>query len=253
MTRQDQRNQGQILSMRLGVSSDSGPEVVAGFQDFANEVVYGGIWTRPGLGLPDRMICTLAALSPLQRLDALKRHIGPALDLGLDARAIQEILLQSGLYAGFVTTEASGAVANGVFRARGIAPPELPARTDSLEELDALGKATMAALHGERGTGGYAAPGNAITGALYPAAIRYGYGELWSRPGLDRRQRMLVAIAAFTAMGLEGQLEKFSQSALNVGLSKTEIVEAVIQTGPFGGFPRALNGLTILTRSLAQG
>ena len=62
---------------------------------------------------------------------------------------------------------------------------------------------------------------------------------------------MLVAIAAFTAMGLDGQLEKFSQSALNVGLSKTEIVEAVIQTGPFGGFPRALNGLVILTRSLA--
>jgi 4-carboxymuconolactone decarboxylase len=253
MTRQDQRNQGQILRMRLGLSGDGGPEAVAGFQDFADEVVYGGIWARPGLGLPDRMICTLAALSPLQRLDALKRHIGPALDLGLDPRAIQEVLLQSGLYAGFVTTEASGAVANSVFRSRGIAPPELPVRTDSLDELDRLGRETMAALHGERGTAGYAAPDNPITGALYPAAIRYGYGELWSRPGLDRRQRMLVAIAAFTAMGLDSQLEKFSQSALNVGLSKTEIVEAVIQTGPFGGFPRALNGLVILTRSLAKG
>lgn len=251
MTRQDQRNQGQILRTRLGFSAESGPEPVAGFQDFADEVVYGGIWARPGLALADRMICTLAALSPLLRLDALRQHVGPALDLGLEPRAIQEILLQSGLYAGFVTTQASGAVANAVFRARGIVPPELPPRTDSLEELDALGKATMAALHGERGTGGYAAPDNPITGALYPSAIRYGYGELWSRPGLDRRQRMLVAIAAFTAMGLDGQLEKFSRSALNVGLSKTEIVEAVIQTGPFGGFPRALNGLVILTRSLA--
>jgi 4-carboxymuconolactone decarboxylase len=52
-------------------------------------------------------------------------------------------------------------------------------------------------------------------------------------------------------MGLESQLEKFSRSALNVGLSRGEIVEAVIQTGPYGGFPRALNGLSILTRSLA--
>lgn len=251
MTREDQRARGQILRQRLGIAAQTEPEAVAGFRDFADEVIYAGIWARPGLPLSDRMVCTLAVLSPLQRLDALRRHIGPALDLGLDPRAIQEVLIQSGLYAGFVTTEASGAVAIEVFRARGLSLPDLPVRTDTLETLDAMGRETMAALHGARGTGGYAAPDNPITGALYPSAIRYGYGELWSRPGLDRRQRMLVAVAAFTALGLEGQLEKFSQSALNVGLSRQEIVEAVIQTGPFGGFPRALNGLAILTRSLA--
>jgi 4-carboxymuconolactone decarboxylase len=47
-------------------------------------------------------------------------------------------------------------------------------------------------------------------------------------------------------MGLEGQLRKFSKSALNVGLTRDEIIEAVIQTAPYGGFPRALNGLAIL-------
>jgi 4-carboxymuconolactone decarboxylase len=51
-------------------------------------------------------------------------------------------------------------------------------------------------------------------------------------------------------MGLEGQLRKFAKSALNVGLSRQEIVEAVIQTGPYGGFPRALNGLSILSEVL---
>jgi 4-carboxymuconolactone decarboxylase len=58
---------------------------------------------------------------------------------------------------------------------------------------------------------------------------------------------MLCAVASFTAMSLEGQLRKFSQSALNVGLSREEIIEAVIQTGPYSGFPRALNGLAILS------
>jgi len=109
----------------------------------------------------------------------------------------------------------------------------------------------MARLHGDRAREGYAAPGNAITGELYPAAIRYGYGELWSRPGLDHRQRMLCALAAFTAMGLEGQLRKFAKSALNVGLTREEIVEAVIQTAPYGGFPRALNGLALLNEVLS--
>lgn len=105
-------------------------------------------------------------------------------------------------------------------------------------------------MHGERGSQGYAAPGNAITGALYPSAIRYGYGDLWYRPGLDHRQRMLVALAAFTGLGLQNLLRKFSQSALNVGLTREEIVEAVIQTGPYSGFPRALEGLGILSEVL---
>lgn len=250
MSRQELRGRGRAMRDKLGLRQ-TGTDAVSGFEAVADEVIYAGIWSRPGLALPDRMICTLAALGPLQRLEALRTHVGAALDLGLEPRAIQEVLLQAGLYAGFVTTEAAGAVANAVFRARGLPLPEAVTVADSLAELDRMGQATMAALHGDRGTKGYAAPDNPITGALYPSAIRYGYGELWGRPGLDRRQRMLVAVAAFTALGLEGQLEKFSASALNVGLSRTEIVEAVIQTGPFGGFPRALNGLAILTRSLA--
>jgi alkylhydroperoxidase/carboxymuconolactone decarboxylase family protein YurZ len=90
-----------------------------------------------------------------------------------------------------------------------------------------------------RGQQGYAAPGNSATGALHPSAIRYGHGELWFRPGLDRRRRMLVALASFTVLGSESWLEKFAQSALNVGLKREEIVEAAIRTAPYGGFPRA--------------
>jgi len=44
-----------------------------------------------------------------------------------------------------------------------------------------------------------------VTGALYPMAIQYGYGEIWFRPGLDLRQRALVAVAAFTALKLDSQ------------------------------------------------
>ena len=92
----------------------------------------------------------------------------------------------------------------------------------------------------------------AITGALYASAVRYGYGELWFRPGLVHRQRMLVAIASFTVLGLDAQLRKFAQSAVNIGLPRNEIIEAVIQTAPYGGFPRALNGLTILSEVLPE-
>lgn len=251
MKREDLRARGRAVCGELKGAGFAARDLVPGFDDFMAEVVHGGIWERPHLTKPERAICSLAVLSVLQRLSALKGMVATALDLGLSARNVLEVFVQVGLYAGFVTTEASAEVAREVLAARGMAVAPEPPRTDSLEALDQLGAQVMAKLHGERATQGYAAPGNAITGELYPAAIRYGYGELWSRPGLDHRQRMLAAVAAFTAMGLESQLEKFSRSALNVGLTKAQVIEAVIQTGPYGGFPRALNGLSILSRSLA--
>jgi alkylhydroperoxidase/carboxymuconolactone decarboxylase family protein YurZ len=173
--------------------------------------------------------------------------VATALGLGLTPRNVAEVFVQVGLYGGFATTETSAAVAQEVFLARGLTLPPEPQRTETAAMLDDKGRDIMARLHGERAQEGYADPGNTITGELYPIAIRYGYGELWSRPGLDRRQRMLCALAAFTAMGLQSQLRKFAKSALNVGLAREEVIEAVIQTAPYGGFPRALNGLAILT------
>jgi alkylhydroperoxidase/carboxymuconolactone decarboxylase family protein YurZ len=252
VTRSALRKVGKATRERLGQPAAQAGRSVPGYGDWADEIIYGGIWSRPGLALQDRMISTLAALSLLQRLDALKAMVGTALDIGLAPRAIVEVFMQAGLYGGFPTTEASAACASDVFAARSVRVADEPERTDSNEVLDERGQELMARMHGERGQQGYAAPGNAITGALYPSAVRYGYGELWFRPGLVHRQRMLVAIASFTVLGLESQLRKFAQSALNMGLSRTEIVEAVIQTAPYGGFPRALNGLAILSEVLPK-
>jgi alkylhydroperoxidase/carboxymuconolactone decarboxylase family protein YurZ len=245
MSRETLRARGKNIAARLGLVRLPSP--VPGLDDLMAEVVHGGVWDRPNLGLAERAICTLAALSAHQRLTALQAMVETALGLGLTPRNITEVFVQVGLYAGFVTTEGSAAVAQEVFSARGLTVPPDPPRADVGETLDDKGREVMARLHGERAQEGYAAPGNAVTGALYATAIRYGYGELWSRPGLDHRQRMLCALAAFTVMGLDAQLRKFAKSAGNVGLSRAEVIEAVIQTAPYGGFPRALNGLAILS------
>ena len=249
MSRAERRARGAALWAELGLAPAGGAAKAAGLDDFFAEVTYGAVWDRPHLSRADRMLCTLAVMSAYQR-PQLADMIGAALDAGVSARAMGEVFLQAGLYAGFVTAEAAMEVAGEVFAARGVTLEPLPARDDDDAALDARGQAIMAKLHGERAQGGYAAPDNPITGALYPAAIRYGYGEIWDRPGLDHRERMLVAVSTFCGLGLEGQLRKFGQSALNIGLSREEVVEAVIQTGPYTGFPRALNGLAILSEVL---
>ncbi|HMH52196.1 MAG TPA: carboxymuconolactone decarboxylase family protein, partial [Candidatus Acidoferrum sp.] len=151
--------------------------------------------------------------------------------------------VQAALYTGFSAAEETLALAADVFAERGLPFPPDPPEDASLEDLMRRGAELMGALHGDRARLGYAAPDNPITGALYPTAIQYGYGEIWFRPGLERRQRALVAVAAFTALRLPEQVAKFGQSALNMGLSQTEVVEAIIQTAPATGFPPALNAL----------
>lgn len=252
-TRKELRQQGEAVRATLFAQQAAARErsdCAPGFRDLMSEVAYGGIWSRPGLTLPDRMICTLAALGALQRLPQLRRYVAAALDIGLGPRAIQEVLIQIGIYAGFPASEEALEAACAIFDERGISVPVEAPRDDALETLSARGRELLHALHGDRGQQGYASPDNPVTGALYPAAIQYGYGEIWFRPGLDRRQRVLCAIAAFTALRLESQVKKFGQSALNVGLERVEVIEAVIQTAPFSGFAPALNALAALSDHL---
>jgi 4-carboxymuconolactone decarboxylase len=246
-TRASLRDEGEAMRRRLFGNGDGAP---AFLRTLNTEAVYGAIWSRPGLAIEDRMVCALAALSAVQRLTKLRHHVAAALDLGLPARAIVEILIQIGIYAGFAASEEAIEAAAAAFAERGLAMPEETQREDSLEALGERGRKLMEQLHGDRATQGYAAPGNDVTGALYPLAILYGYGEIWFRPGLDLRQRALVAVAAFTALKLDGQVKKFGQSALNMGLSRTEVIEAIIQTAPLSGFAPALNALGGLSEAL---
>lgn len=256
MTRDELRHQGERMRERLGQPSSLpgalGRDGTApGFAQMMSEAVYGGVWSRPGLPLAERMICALAVTGLRAPSPEHAALMDSALDLGLAARSILEVFVQCGLYGGFGTTQAACAQAHEVFAARGVTVPDEPLREDSVERLDEGGRALMHALHGARATSGYAAPQDPVTGGLYAIAIRYGYGELWSRPGLDRRQRLLCALAAFTALGMEGQFVKFAQAALDNGFSREQVVEVVIQTAPYAGFPRALNALGALSAAVA--
>ncbi len=223
---------------------------VPGVRRLTTEVAFGAVWSRPGLSLQDRMICTLSVLSVLQHLPQLRTYLNSALNIGMAPRPIQEVFIQCSIYAGFPTMVNALNLARKVFEAHGVDVPDTPIPDDSLEVLDAKGRTLMHKLHGERSQQSYASPSNTITAQLYPVAIQYGYGEIWHRPDLDHRSRMICALAAFTALNLTGQLEKFMPSALNMDLSRDEVIEVIIQTGPYSGFPKALNALPLAKQVL---
>ena len=89
--REDLRREGEATRSRLfGAGAATEPR---GFGTLLTEAVFGAIWNRPGLAQPDRMLCTLAALAVWPRLRQLRRHLGAALDLGLSAEAVREVLV----------------------------------------------------------------------------------------------------------------------------------------------------------------
>jgi len=75
--------------------------------------------------------------------------------------------------------------------------------------------------------------------------IEFPFGDIYSRPGLDLRCREIAVVAALTAMGnATPQLKVHLRAALNVGVTRQEIVEVIMQMAVYAGFPAALNGLT---------
>jgi 4-carboxymuconolactone decarboxylase len=74
--------------------------------------------------------------------------------------------------------------------------------------------------------------------------IEFPFGDIYSRPGLDLKARELAVVAALTAMGNAApQLKVHIHGALNVGCTRQEIVEVMMQMAVYAGFPAALNGL----------
>lgn len=246
------REAGAERRRAMGQPDDDPGLKAPGYAAYVDEYYHNDIGGRDTLPMADRVLPALTALCFRGAEKATERMVGSALDNGLDARAVLEVFIQSALYSGVPRTEEAITTANRVFDDRGIVLVDDPPDTRSADEMDADGARVMEELHGARQAGGYASPDNPVTFSLYEGAIRHGYGQLWVRPGLDLRQRVIVAIAGFTAASLHGSLGKFAVSALNVGLTKDEVAEAAIQTAPWNGLPIALNGLTVISEAFAE-
>ncbi|SDM61780.1 carboxymuconolactone decarboxylase family protein [Comamonas faecalis] len=84
--------------------------------------------------------------------------------------------------------------------------------------------------------------------------IEFPFGDVYSRPGLDLKSREIAVVAALTALGNAApQLKVHIQAALNVGVTRDEVVETIMQMAVYAGFPAALNGLSAAKEVFAQG
>lgn len=77
---------------------------------------------------------------------------------------------------------------------------------------------------------------------LQKIVVEFAFGDIYARPGLDKKQKVLTTISALVAMGVP-QIEMHVRTGLAVGLTPEEIVGCIMHLIPYTGFPRVLNAL----------
>jgi 4-carboxymuconolactone decarboxylase len=74
----------------------------------------------------------------------------------------------------------------------------------------------------------------------------FAFGDVFSRPGLDLKSREIATIASLTTLGYAApELRAHMHGALNVGCTREEIVEVVLQMAVYAGFPAAIHAMSI--------
>jgi len=81
---------------------------------------------------------------------------------------------------------------------------------------------------------------------------RYAWGEIWTRPGLDRRTRSCITLTALVALGRLEELEMHVRAALRNGLTTDEIKEVLLHSAIYCGVPAANAAFAVAQRVLAE-
>lgn len=76
--------------------------------------------------------------------------------------------------------------------------------------------------------------------------VEFAFGDVYADPTLDARQRELVTLGSLVTQGdTAPQLRVHIDAALHVGLTRSEVVQAILQTAPYVGFPRVINAVNV--------
>lgn len=123
-------------------------------------------------------------------------------------------------------------------------------RTDGQRRQD--GAAVRREVLGDAHVDRAAATTTPFTADFQDLITRYAWGEIWTRPGLDRRSRSMITLTALVAGGHWDELGMHVRAAVRNGLSADEIGEVLLQTAVYCSVPSANHAFRIAQEALAE-
>jgi len=91
-----------------------------------------------------------------------------------------------------------------------------------------------------------------LTAPFQDIVTRYAWGDVWSRPGLDRRTRSMLTLALLASLGHETELALHVRGAVSNGVTHDEIGEVLLHTAVYAGVPSANSALAVAQRVLRE-
>ena len=120
--------------------------------------------------------------------------------------------------------------------------------SDTHEQGMEVRRAVLGDEHVDRAT----ARATDFTADFQDLITRYAWGEIWTRPGLDRRTRSCITLTALVAGGHDQELAMHVREALRNGLTPEEIKEVLLQTAIYCGVPAANSAFAIAQEVLVE-
>jgi len=167
----------------------------------------------------------------------LSAHLNQALDSGLKASEISEVITHLAFYSGWPSAMSAVAVAKNVFRARGIGADQLPPAAGPLLPIDDASEARRAAFVEQ------------TVGPVAPGVVQYTseplFHDLWLRPALAPRDQSLATVSPLIASGQVAQLSAHLNRAMDNGLKQAEASEALTHLLFCVGWPNVFSAIPI--------
>lgn len=239
---EEKRGEKMALFSPTQLSVEDVQSVAPALARFGSEVLTEDLWARNELSRRDRSIVTVAILIARHQPAELKHYVDVALDNGVTAAEISEIVTHLAFYSGWPNAMSAVAVTKDIFIARGIGREQLASASPELLPLNqAMEKPRSTTVEQN-------------VGAISPGLVKFTtqplFLDLWQRPGLKPRDRSLVTVSALIAAGQSAQIGYHLNRAMDNGLTAEEAGEVVAHAAFYAGWPNAFSAVAVVSEVL---
>lgn len=221
-----------------GLTLDDVNRVSPALAHYTQSTIVGELWSRPDLSPRDRSIITLAALIARSQTIGMPHYVNKALDSGVTAREISEIITHLAFYSGWSNAFFAVDVVKDIFQERGVGADQLSSVAPELLPLDDVAENKRATSV------------EANFGAVSPGVVMYTtdilFRDLWLRPDLAPRDRSLVTVSVLVAAGQVAQITYHLNRAMDNGLTKPQASEMLTQLAFYAGWPCVFSAMPVV-------
>ncbi len=221
------------------------PELMNILQKF----IFGDVFHTGVLNNKQRELITVVTLVAQQALPQLKAHTNAAMNVGVTPIELREAVYQCAPYIGYPRTLNAVGVINEVFNEKGIQLPLENQGTVNDENRFAKGKAIQQSLYGNEIKQLMSTLPGKFKDYVPQFLTEADFGDYYTRGGLDIKDRELLMYCVLATLGAEFQLKAHAKGCLKAGVTKEELVAAMVQCIGYIGFPNAINAINIINKT----